>query len=76
MGTLTKINEEMICEIRNMPSFLGMEIFLKVGHKVAKTIDCFTLGGIVKMSHVSLDVLLADYDRIREMENTGLFVCE
>ena len=75
-GLLTTINEQFIVEIRNMSSFLGMELFVKVGTTVAKSIDGFTLGGIVKMSHISLAVLESDYTRIREMENTGLFVTE
>mmetsp|Transcript_2629 Transcript_2629/g.2785 ORF Transcript_2629/g.2785 Transcript_2629/m.2785 type:complete len:536 (+) Transcript_2629:26-1633(+) len=75
-GLLMTINENMVTEIRNMASFVDMEIFLKVGRKVSKTIDCFTFGGIVKLTNTSSEGLIADYNRIREMENTGLFVCD
>ena len=65
----------MVMEIRNMSSFVDMEIFFKIGRHVSKTIDCFTFGGIVKLTNPDLKQLVADYDRIREMEKSGLFVC-
>jgi hypothetical protein len=39
-----------------------------------KTIDCLTFGGIVKLVHEDKATLDANYNRIREMETTGLFV--
>jgi hypothetical protein len=42
-----EINPEYIEELRNMRSFIRMEIFLKPGQIVKKTIDCFTLAGVV-----------------------------
>ena len=71
-----EINAAMIEEIRSMASFHDMELFVRVGRKISKTIDCFTFGGIVKMINNDLNQLIADYDRIRVMENSGLFVCE
>ena len=65
----------MVLEIRAMASFVDMEIFFKIGRVVSRTIDCFTFGGIVKLNNTDLPTLLTDYERIREMEKSGLFVC-
>lgn len=59
-----------------MRSFIRMEIFLKPGEIVRKTIDCFTLAGVIMLSHRYESQVDADYLRIRDMENSNLFVCE
>jgi len=75
-GRLVEINPAYIEEIRAMPSFVHMELFARLGQQLKKTIDCFTFGGIVKLVHAQSEVLEKDYNRIREMENSGLFLCE
>ena len=66
----------MVEEMRGMSSFIHMELFVKLGGKVSRTIDCFTFGGIVKLVNPDLGKLTQDYERIREFERSGLFVCE
>ena len=54
-GLLTEICPDYIEELRNMRSFIRMEIFLKPGQVVKKTIDCFTLAGVVMVSDMYMD---------------------
>jgi hypothetical protein len=75
-GLLTEIDSDLIEEIRHMRSFIRMEIFLKPGETIRKTIDCFTLAGVIMLSHRSEVQVVNDYDRIRQMENENLFVCK
>jgi hypothetical protein len=74
-GSLVGVSGAHMQELRAMPSFLYVEIFHTTpGKAVKKTIDCFTWAGLVKLFHVDAAQLAKDYDRIREMEETGLFV--
>lgn len=57
-----------------MPSFVGIEVFHHVGKVIRKTVDCFSWAGIVKLYHLEDQQLNKDYTRIREMEDTGLFI--
>lgn len=75
-GVLTDINPDMIEEIRHMRSFVRMEIFLKPGELIRKTIDCFTLAGVIMLTHRSEIQVVNDYDRIRQMEDEDLFICD
>jgi hypothetical protein len=75
-GYLNEINPEFIEEIRHMRSFIRMEIFLKPGDTIRKTIDCFSLAGVIMLSHRYESQVEADYLRIREMEDADLFLCE
>jgi len=75
-GLLTEICPEYIEELRNMRSFIRMEIFLKPGQIVKMTVDCFTLAGVVMLSHCDEAQVVEDYERLRMMEDTGFFVCE
>lgn len=75
-GFLREINADFIEEIRRMRSFIRMEIFLKPGENVKKTIDCFTLAGVIMLSHRYESQVENDYLRIREMEDLDLFRCE
>ena len=59
-----------------MPSFVRMELFLKPGEPVVPTINCFTFGGVVVLINDDQEQLAADYRRIHEMEECGLFEVE
>jgi len=72
-GILTEINDEMLREIQAMESFVRMDVLAKVGQEVTPTIGLFNLGGLLKLVNPTLEGLLRDYDRVREMEDTGLF---
>lgn len=73
-GILESINPNFIEEIKLMKSFRYIEFFLKIGGIIAPTIDCFTFGGLVKLCNSNLDTLISDYDRIRNMEDSGFFI--
>jgi len=75
-GTLAEVNINLVEEIRQMKSFVSMEIFLKPGCDVKPTINCFTFGGVVVLINPDEEQLVADYQRIHEMEECNLFVCE
>ena len=71
-GVLEEINPAYTKEILAMESVKDMEYFRKHGQTVIKSIDCFSLGGIVKMFNKDLQQLTADYNRIRVMESEGI----
>ena len=73
-GTLLEVNHKYIQEIETMPSYLYLEIFHAPGKVIKKTIDCFTWAGLVTLFNENENQLTRDYDRIREMEDTGLFI--
>lgn len=72
-GTLSEINPAFVAEMQSMSSFVKFEMFLKVGSRVSKTVNCFTFAGIVLLINDNLETLLNDGDRIRAMEDSGLF---
>jgi hypothetical protein len=73
-GVLVETNPAYLTEIKSMSSFLFIEIFHTPGKLVKKTIDCFTWAGLVKLFNASETGLARDYDRIRQMEDHGLFI--
>ena len=75
-GFLRAIDETAVNEIEEMKSFVDMELFVKAGGLVKKTIDCFTFGGSVKLVNDDLSQLVQDYDRIRALEISSLFIVE
>jgi hypothetical protein len=74
-GLLEQINEKFTQEIQGMGSVIHLEYFVKVGTTIAKTIDGFTLGGLVRLYGIDPEGLARDYDRIRDMENLDWFIC-
>lgn len=71
-GELVYWNEEYLAEIRSMPSFRGMQLFLAPGDRVHLTTNCFTWLGCVKLVHEDEEVLLADYRRVEEMQHADI----
>ena len=67
------MNQRFLEEIRCMPSFVGVEVFIHSGKYIKKTVDCFSWAGVVKLYHLKGEQLECDYSRIREMEDSGLF---
>ena len=70
-GSFASYNESCIAEIKGMSSFRAMELFLKPGDKIKKTIDCFTWCGCVLMANADKVSIDRDYERIEEMCNTS-----
>eukprot|EP01039_Chlorochromonas_danica_P007202 gene7202-7968_t len=75
-GVLKEVDPSLLEEIRRMQSVVGVDLLVKPGTYVYKTIDCFTFGGVIRLVNEDLSQLERDYNRIREMEKSGLFVFE
>ena len=73
-GTVKAINNDSLAELSSLSSYIYHEIFHTIGKQIGKTKDCFGFGGLVKLFNTNLDILVSDYDRIREMES-DLFIC-
>ncbi len=73
-GELAMMNPAFVQEITDMSSVLEATYFFRAGDKVVPTINCFTWGGIVILYNEVEATLIADYTRIREMEEKGLFI--
>ena len=77
-GILKEVNHHYLEEIDRMSSKLSVEIFHQLipGYHIRKTVDCFTWAGIIKLINTDEEQLDRDYNRIREMEDNGLFIVE
>ncbi len=73
-GILLEINSEYIEEMRNMKSFKHCDIFVKPGQPIVATTNCFNLAGNVVLTDHDEECVLKDYNRIREMEDSNLFI--
>jgi hypothetical protein len=71
---LIEYNSKYLEEIKGMSSFLDMDLFFKPGQHVPKTIDLFTFGGFFWLFNVDEKQVEEDYERIRTIEKTGLFI--
>ncbi|XXT17134.1 ATP-grasp domain-containing protein [Sorangium sp. So ce429] len=60
-------------ELESLPSFQFADYFVEAGQRLSLTVDCYTQPGIVFLAHQDPSVLEADYDRIRQLESTGLY---
>jgi len=67
-GIVRSINPDATQAIRSLKSFVRMELFLKPGQPISPTINCFTFGGIVVLVDADDAQVLADYQRIHEIE--------
>ena len=75
-GTLTRIDENILAQIKAIPTNIGMGIFPKIGTKISKTINCFSTAGFVLLVHEDNSVVIADYEHIHNLISKGLFVCD
>ena len=73
-GILQEISADLIEELRQLKSFVRMEIFNKLGTFIVPTINCFTYGGLVVMVNDNTAQLEADYNRIHEMDENIFMV--
>eukprot|EP01034_Spumella_vulgaris_P030712 gene30712-37969_t len=67
-GLVETPNPVVLQELVSLQSCIHVEISLKRGMQAKKTVDCFTFGGFVKLYSESLEQVVADYERIRELE--------
>lgn len=63
-------------EIESLPSFAGTISMLGPGDQLKRTIDLFSCPGIIYLVDPDRGQLKADYDRIRELDATGVFETE
>jgi biotin carboxylase len=61
-------------EIKKLKSFFEMDMFVKPGDKLVKTVDCITTPGNVRLCARDRAEMEADFARIRAMELEGFFV--
>ena len=73
-GKVDDFDTELLAEIENMESFVSIELFIRKGAQVRKTIDCFTFGGVIRLISESHQAVQRDYERIREIEHQGFIV--
>ncbi|CAM9737898.1 unnamed protein product [Ectocarpus fasciculatus] len=59
--------------IRGLASFRTLEMTAQPGSYLRKTVDCFTRPGAVQLVNEDKEQLMADYLRVRELEDSGLF---
>jgi len=64
-GTLEKIHVD---KIRSLKSFAKCELAVQPGSILKPTTDCFTRPGSVQLIHPDPNVVRADYDAVRRLE--------
>lgn len=67
------INGEMIPKIKALPSCYSVGLVGPPGSKLSKTVDMFTMPGMVELVHSDRDQIHRDYVQIRTMEESGNF---
>lgn len=73
-GKVEDFDAELLAEIENMESFVSIELFVRKGANVRKTIDCFTFGGVIRLISDNREAVQRDYERIRQIEHQGFIV--
>ena len=71
--TLRDIDADLVTSIRQLPSFLHMELFVRPGSDVLPTIDCFTFGGLVVLAHKEFEQFTLDFDFVSKVDKSGSF---
>ncbi len=65
--------EEGFAEVRNLPSFLDMVLTIPPGRPVRRTVDLTSVPGYLYLSSDDAAQIEADYRRLRELEENGLY---
>jgi len=61
-------------EVKQLKTFFGMDILVKVGGPIKRTIDCITTPGSIRLCGEDQFEVQADALRIRQMEEENFFV--
>jgi len=76
-GTITRINEARLSNIRSVQSYCGENLplttTLAAGQPIAKTVDIITLCGQINLAHASKVTLEADLAYVQTLIDQGLF---
>lgn len=67
-GTIVAVRHD---ELAKLPSYAGAVAMLSPGDRIARTFDLFTSPGTVYLVHPDEAQLRADYERLRDLEQTG-----
>jgi len=59
--------------LKKLKSFTKCELAVQPGSLLEKTVDCFTRPGSVQLVHPDPNVVEQDYEKIRSLEQHGLF---
>ncbi len=73
-GTLTSFN--YFEDFHRLESFFRIYLNIGPGDKIEKTIDLFSSPGGIEIAHEDLEVLMKDFNTIRECEKKGLYNIE
>ena len=68
-GVVESVDEATMQDLLSLKSVTYAEIFPQAGTSLRPTIDCLSFGGIVKMINTSLEELVEDYEKLRNIEN-------
>jgi biotin carboxylase len=68
-GTVTDLSG--LDRIRALPSFSGIFHTPEIGEVIRRTVDIFTIPGVVYICHEDPNILQQDYDSIRALEAAG-----
>lgn len=64
---------ELLRRLEQLPSYFGQIAMLGVGARITRTVDLFSSPGTVYLVHSSAGQFTRDYQRLRELEQEGLF---
>jgi len=65
-----------IDEVKKLPSFVKIDMMVKIGEKISKTIDCVTTPGSVQLVNQDKGALEEDIRNVRRIELDGFFVVD
>jgi len=65
-----------ISDVKALPTYMKIELMVKIGDQINKTIDCITTPGSVLLCGQDKVTLETDFLRIRAMEEEDFFVVE
>jgi len=63
-------------EVKKLKSFFQLDLLVKPGERIKKTVDCITRPGSVRLAHKDKIQVEADFLRLEEMQKEGFYVIE
>ena len=60
--------------IKKLNSFVTLKLNVRPGTYLKKTVDLFSMPGLLILSHESREQVESDYLSIRQLEQNGLFI--
>ena len=72
--SLVKAEHSNMAILKNLPSLQLLKLNIQPSDKLKKTVDLFTMPGLLILSHSDEKQVENDYQTIRQLEREGLFV--